>query len=101
MRHTPGPWRVFVMGSEGCRILPDTGDIKQDAKYIAVVNGRNLQEDTANSALMAAAPDLHELGIETIAFLESVIFHHAEPDLAMTNELWNKWKAAIQKAESR
>ena len=58
--HTPFPWRYQVMGSEGCRIFPDTGDKREDIKYIAIVDGRDLPTNTANARLIAAAPDLLE-----------------------------------------
>lgn len=57
-KHTPGPWRVYEGGSEGPRILPNTGDKKEDLKYIARVDGRDFPTDLANAKLIAAAPDL-------------------------------------------
>ena len=54
-------------------------------------------------AAIAASPlpELLELAKETEAFLESVMLVRAEPDLEVTNDLWNKWKRAIDKAAGR
>ena len=57
---TPGPWRSRELGSEGARIFPDYGDIRERGKIIADVRGRDTLTDFANARLIAAAPDLLE-----------------------------------------
>ena len=51
--------------------------------------------------LHEATAELLELAQETVAYLESAMWVKAEPDLEVTNDLWNKWKRAIDKAEGR
>lgn len=48
-KHTPEPWRFRAMGSEGCRVFPDSGDKREDMKFIAMVNGRDFHTDQANT----------------------------------------------------
>ena len=57
-QHTPGPWRSRELGSEGARIFPDYGDIRERGKTIADVRGRDTLTDFANARLIAAAPEL-------------------------------------------
>jgi len=46
------------MGSEGCYIFPDTGDRREDMKYIARVDGRDLLTDQENAKIIAKAPQM-------------------------------------------
>ena len=59
-QHTPGPWRSRELGSEGARIMPDYGDVRERGKTIADVRGRDTLTDFANARLIAAAPELLE-----------------------------------------
>ena len=52
---TPGPWRSRELGSEGARILPDYGDVRERGKVIAEVRGRDTLTDFANARLIVAA----------------------------------------------
>lgn len=65
MKHTV-KFRYMVAGSEGCRILPDTGDKREDSKIIAMVNGRDLITDTANAAELVRRWNLHEQLVEAL-----------------------------------
>lgn len=88
-KHTPGPWNAT-------KFNPVTGDIDDCYLYvepgIAViernVRGRD-QHDTANSRLLAAAPDLLEALSEII---------NDGGKFVMTNETHRKARAAIAKA---
>ena len=51
--------------------------------------------------LHEATAELLGLAQETVAYLESAMWVQAEPDLEVTNALWNKWNTAIAKAEGR
>ena len=53
-KHTPEPWRFRAMGSEGCRIFPDSGGKREDIKFIAMVNGRDFHTDQANAERIVA-----------------------------------------------
>src|ERR1700685_3971546 len=78
-KHTPGPWRSFESGSDGARILPDYGDVRERSKYIAVVNGRETAPDCANARLIAAAPDLFKQLDSLAAALEDGDTIYIEP----------------------
>lgn len=73
-RATDRPWRTFLAGSEGVFILPNTGDKREDMKYIAMVGGRDLQTDQANAALIVsalnAAPIAESLARAVLKFAE-------------------------------
>ena len=69
MNHTNLPWRFRMLGSEGGRIYPDYGDIRERGKFIAVVNGRSVQEDQANGDFIVKAANAHNGLVEA---LESV-----------------------------
>ena len=60
IKYTPGPWTSREMGSEGARIIPDYGDIRERGKTIAEVRGRDTLTDFANARVMSAAPELLE-----------------------------------------
>lgn len=62
MNHTPTPtpWRYVTLGSEGCRIYPDHGDLRTRGAFIACVNGRQVPEDQANAALIVKAVNSYE-----------------------------------------
>ena len=62
--HTPTPWRSSQMGSEGARILPDYGDIRERTKYIAIVNGRDTVTDFANAEFIVRSVNSHEALVE-------------------------------------
>ena len=91
--HTAGPWRFRVSGSDGVYILPDTGDKREDLKYIAKVDGRDLLTDQKNAALIAAAPELLE------ALEEMLTNGGTTPGEWMPLEIYRKAEAAIAKAK--
>lgn len=51
---TPGPWRVCAEGSEGSRVAPDYGDVRERSRFIAVIGGRVQPEDGRNARHIAA-----------------------------------------------
>lgn len=69
MSHTKLPWRFQMLGSEGGRIYPDYGDIRERGKFIAVVNGRSTQEDQANGDFIVKAINAHEAMKEALEAL--------------------------------
>jgi len=55
---TPGPWGVGAEGSEGSRVNPRTGDIRNDSRHVVSCNGRTQPEDGRNAAFIAdRSPD--------------------------------------------
>ena len=80
---TPGPWRVSVEGSEGSRISPDYGDLRERSRFIALIGGRVQPEDGYNARhIVANDPDVviraceadlqrladHDPGSDAVAF---------------------------------
>ena len=55
-RHTPGPWKVDTQGPPHIVIMPEIADHGCGFKYAAVGGGN----EDANTALIAAAPDMLE-----------------------------------------
>ena len=97
---TPGPWRNWVMGSEGCRILPDTGDKREDLKYIAVVNGRDLATDTANGEFIVRACNCHSDLLEACRDFVSKVADFQAGQINLRLDDWCvRAIAAIEKAE--
>ena len=93
MTYTKGPWRARVSGSDGVYILPDTGEKREDRKYIAKVDGRDLMTDQANARLIAAAPELLEAA--TLAHRELLQSRVIDDE---RQELIDMLRSAIQKA---
>ena len=52
------------MGSEGCRIFPNSGNKCEDMKFIGMVNGRDLQTNQANAEFITHAVNSHEALLE-------------------------------------
>ncbi len=50
---TDGPWRVSAEGSEGSRIAPASGTKREQARFIANINGRIQPQDGSNAAYIA------------------------------------------------
>ena len=69
MEHTKIPWRFQMLGSEGGRIYPDYGDIRERGKFIAIVNGRNTQEDNLNGDLIVKAVNSYQAMKEALELL--------------------------------
>ena len=72
MNHTNLPWRFQMLGSEGGRIYPDYGDIRERGKFIAVVNGRSTQEDQANGDFIVTAVNVHNGLVEVLEAIAQV-----------------------------
>jgi hypothetical protein len=51
-RHTPGPWAADPC--DGCVMV-----LSSDGETVATVHGGNEKTDSANAALIAAAPDMY------------------------------------------
>lgn len=64
--HTPAPWRFRMMGSEGARIMPDSGNIREDGKYIARVDGRDFHADQSNAEFIVHAVNAHDKLVEAL-----------------------------------
>jgi len=95
-QHTPGPWRSRELGSEGARVLPDYGDVRERGKVIADVRGRDTLTDFANAHLIAAAPELLEACEKCIA---DVNFGAIWDEATGKNTEWFKvMRAAVRKA---
>lgn len=50
---TPGPWRVCAEGSEGSRIAPASGTMREQSRFIGIMNGRVQPEDGRNARHIA------------------------------------------------
>jgi hypothetical protein len=57
---TPRPWRKHLAGSEGVYLFPDTGEKREDVKFIGVMNGRDLQTDQDNADLVLRTVNSHD-----------------------------------------
>lgn len=87
--------------------MPDTGDKREDLKYIAHVNGRDFQTDAANAEFIIRAVNAHD---DLLAALKSAyeLLEHAYAynskigDRLHTEHprVWNECLAAIKKAEA-
>ncbi|RVN04633.1 hypothetical protein [Sinorhizobium meliloti] len=90
MAHTKGPWRPFAWGTK----VGVTGDL--NTADIALVSGfdtnRSIEEEMANAALIAAAPDM-------LAALTSVLLF-VKPTPTNAAAL-NAAHVALAKAEGR
>lgn len=76
-KHTPGPWRSDVQGSDGDQVFSANGMIVADCKWTAEVFDKRV----ANAALIASAPDLlaerdrlASINAELVAALEDASF---------------------------
>ena len=74
-KHTPGPWRSDVQGSDGDQVFSANGMIVADCKWTAEVFDKRV----ANAALIASAPDLLaerdrllQVNAELVAALETI-----------------------------
>lgn len=93
--HTHGPWRVFNHRSP----LGETGDyenvvyVRSDKQTVCYCNeiGED-EEEVSNANLIACAPEMLDLLVETHEFLDTTEYN---PQL---NELVSKIKDLIQKA---
>ena len=61
-KHTPGPWYATQDHVQSAVLNEDN--------YICRVEGQNEQEIEANAALIAAAPELLEFAVATLAILQ-------------------------------
>jgi len=61
---TARPWRFRMMGSDGGRIFPDYGDIRERTKFIAMVNGRDFHTDQANGQYIVRSVNSHKALVE-------------------------------------
>lgn len=106
--HTPLPWRVFHSGSDGPRIMPDTGDKREDIKFIAMVNGRDFHADAGNAEFIVRAVNAHDDLLE--ACKASLIEFEASHEVMLLNPamrgvkeaaIISSLRAAISKAEGK
>ena len=59
-KHSAVPWRTHIAGSEGVYIFPDSPDLRERTKFIAIVNGRDLLTDKDNAEFIVRACNAHE-----------------------------------------
>jgi len=93
LKATPGPWKTDA--NAGCKSIKGgkAGDHKQ-AQYTEIattVGLHNEDEDRANAALIAAAPDLYEA-------LEDVLAADWQDIASPDSDIWKQVNAALAKA---
>jgi len=88
MKHTPGPWRHDYYGRYDDFIRDGEGNV---IAHIGA-NRSNVEENTANARLIAAAPQMYEA-------LRAMIAHRQHDYLDNEIEPYAACVAAIEKAE--
>jgi len=102
-KHTPGPWTAHRRNVGDYAIHGGTGIAEN---RIAIVSGTQNEpfttmekmdaEETANAALIAAAPDLLRVCKELFSYLQ-----FQEPETAATISMFNLSRQTLARAEGR
>jgi hypothetical protein len=94
---TKGEWKAIEDATKRVHIMAVDGDDTQ--RNVALLSTRSLDEVTANSFLLAAAPDMYEAVLIARSLVNTKLFFHPDDKLAQ----WEKEviDKAIAKAEGR
>lgn len=106
MKHTPGPWRIEDVTSQGTmiyrRIVGGNGTAKKHVGFAGAYRMNPASEAQANARLIAAAPELYEKLHESIALL--ALAQAAITSVEINSKIQRQIdenRAAIAKAEGR
>jgi hypothetical protein len=96
--HTPGPWMVGNVGQreDPRMVYCDDSLGSRVADCSTSGHGLTVEQDLANARLIAAAPDLYQIGREVLDWV-----HGKRPGRCVTDDITQRLSAAIAKAEGR